>query len=84
MRIGSFLDYTHPDVFEGEREHSIDTELWSLGIVAHFALFGTNPYYMYLRSSDKSVFLKHVCMKKSDWKRLGPKLKSPFAVLVEL
>lgn len=81
--MGSFLDYTHPDVFEGARDHSIETEMWSLGIVAHFALFGTNPYYMYLRSSDKSVFLKHVCMRQRDWKRLGPKMKSFSSIPVE-
>lgn len=82
-RICYSLDYTHPDVFEGVREHSIETEMWSLGIVAHFALFGTNPYYMYLRSSDRSGFLKHVCMRRCDWKRLGPKMKRSLSASVE-
>ena len=71
----SCVDYTHPDVFEGLQNHTIASELWSLGIVAHYALFGTNPYYKYLQVEDKSVFMNRICMERRNWKRLGPKLK---------
>ena len=72
----SCVDYTHPDVFEGLQKHTIASELWSLGIVAHYALFGTNPYYKYSQVEDKSMFMNRICMERRNWKRLGPKLRS--------
>ena len=71
----SFLDYTHPDVFSGLQPHSLSSEIWSLGIVAHFALFGTNPYYKYCKCEDSSLYRKDICMEKARYKQLGPKLR---------
>lgn len=72
--------YTHPDVFEGLQKHTIASELWSLGIVAHYALFGTNPYYKYSQVEDKSMFMNRICMERRNWKRLGPKLRNFFKI----
>ena len=72
----SYVDYTHPDVFDGLQNHTIASELWSLGIVAHYALFGTNPYYKYSQIEDKSIFMNRICMERRNWKCLGPKLRS--------
>ena len=50
--------------------------MWSLGIVAHYALYGTNPYFdVITKRNAKSAYLSSVCMEKAKWKALGPKLK---------
>lgn len=80
----SFVDYTHPDVFSGLRYHSLASELWSLGIVAHFALFGTNPYYKYCQTENKFLYKKNICMEKEKYNKLGPKLRRRVAVVCTL
>ena len=72
----SFLDYTRPDVYAGEADHSLQSDLWSLGIVCYFALFMRNPYLEWTRTMDRSLFLDDCCVEKQYMESLGPRLKS--------
>lgn len=56
--------------------------MWSLGIVAHFALFGTNPMYQLLRNRDIESYMPTILMKKDNWEQLGPILQSRFYSLI--
>ena len=69
------IDYTEPHVFRGEKKHTLQSDMWSLGIVAHFALFGTNPYYQLLKGESITSFMPTVLMKEECYNQLGPKLK---------
>lgn len=71
----SIIDYTEPHVYRGQRKHHLVSDMWSLGIVAHFALFGTNPFYQLLREQNLESFMPTILIKKENWKKLGPILQ---------
>ena len=72
------IDYTEPHVYYGVKKHSLVSDMWSLGIVAHFALFGINPYYLLLKKEDVSMFLPTVVIRRKEWEQLGPLLQRIF------
>ena len=76
------LDYTEPHVFSGKQKHTLVSDMWSLGIVAHFALFGTNPLYQLEKERDFSEFMPRILMKKRNWEQLGPILQSELLKVV--
>ena len=63
-------------MFAGKQKHTLVSDMWSLGIVAHFALFGTNPLYQLEKERDFDAFMPRVLIKKTNWVRLGPILQS--------
>ena len=63
-------------MYSGDQKHTLGSDVWSLGIVAHYARYGTNPYFdVITKRNAKSAYLSSVCMEKAKWKALGPKLK---------
>ena len=63
-------------MYSGEKGHSLGSDVWSLGIVVHYALYGVNPYYdLVMQRRRKEDYLEAVCMEKEKWSALGPKLR---------
>ena len=68
------LFYAAPEQFSDRWEEKSD--VWSLGIVVHYALYGVNPYYdLVMQRRRKEDYLESVCMEKEKWGALGPKLR---------
>lgn len=67
-------------MYAGEAEHSLQSDIWSLGIVCYFALFLRNPYLEWTRTSDKSLFLEDCFVEQRYYESLGPRLKSTCAL----
>lgn len=76
------VDYTEPHVYYGIEKHSLVSDMWSLGIVAHFALFRTNPFYLLLKKEDISNFLPTVVIRRKEWEQLGPLLQRIFMIVI--
>lgn len=63
-------------MYSDEKGHSLGSDVWSLGIVVHYALYGLNPYYdLVMQRRRKEDYLESVCMEKEKWSALGPKLR---------
>lgn len=73
--LSFILDYTEPHVYRGQRKHCLVSDMWSLGIVAHFALFGINPLYQLSREHNLELFMPTILIKRENWEQLGPILR---------